>query len=70
MQTLDYQRNSKGGVNRSVQIGKYSFSPKYLPKSKEASALKKQTTPRAKLHMFPQLRLTTVLMALSEMKAA
>lgn len=59
-----------GGVNHSVQIGKYSFSPKYLPKSKEVNALKKQTTQKGIPLMCPQQRLTMVLMASSGMKAA
>lgn len=70
MQTTDYQRNSRGGVNRLVQIGKFSFSPRYLPKSKEVNALKKQITQKGIPLMCPQQRLTMVLMASSEMKAA
>lgn len=70
MQTTDYQWNSGGGVNRLVQIGKYSFSPKYLPKSKGANDLKKQTTPKGLHLMCLQQRLTMVLMASSGMKAA
>lgn len=68
MQALNYQQNR--GVNRSIQIGKYSFSPMFLPKYKEEDALKKQTIQMGQLLMYRQLHLIMVLMDSSIIKVA
>lgn len=61
---------TRGGVIRSVQIGKHFTSLKYSQKFNEANALKKQTTYRGIVPMCQQPHLTMELMVLSEIRAA
>jgi len=71
MQTSNIQSiNERGGVIRSVQIGKHFTSLKYSQKFNEANALKKQTTYRGIVPMCQQPHLTMELMVLSEIRAA
>lgn len=70
MQTFDNQRINRGGVIRSVRIGKRFTLQKYSQKFSEVNVLKKATTYRGIDPMCQQPRLTMELMVLSEMRAA
>ena len=62
--------NELTGVNLSVQIGKYSFSPMFLPRYKEEKKKKKLTTQMGQLLMYRQPHLIMVLMDSSVIEVA